>query len=303
MRREGARTLTSLVVLLLLAHPAASAALEAVDDSGHTVTLSTPAQRIVSIAPHATELLYAAGAGERIVGAVAYSDFPPPARELPRVGDAHALDVEAILALEPDLVVGWISGNPEAQLAQLRRLGANLYLTEPRRLDDVARHLEQLGRLAGTGTQGAAQAEAFRRRMDVLQQRYADAAPLTVFYQLWDRPLMTVGGTHLISTVIRLCGGVNVFSELDALAPQVETEAVLQRDPRVIVMGVEAETAQGWRARWLRWPRLAAVRDGRLHALPPDELHRLGPRILDGAERLCEVLQEVRESTSILSSE
>ena len=287
----------SLLVLLagvLLVPAAARAEIEIVDDTGRHLRLPAPAQRIVSLAPHVTELLFAAGAGNRVVGVVEYSDHPPAARGLPRVGGYSQLDLEAVAALAPDLVIGWHSGNRGAHLERLGALGIAVYLNEPRSLDDVARSLEQIGRLAGTSAVADAAAQDFRARRDALAARYRDRPPVRTFYQIWDQPLMTVNDRHLIADVIRLCGGRNVFGELPALAPRIGEEAVLAADPEAIVASGMGEARPEWLDRWARWPALAAVRAGNLFFVPPDLIQRHTPRILDGAERLCAHLETAR---------
>lgn len=272
----------------------AGAALRAVDDAGGVVTLAAPAKRIVSLAPHATELLFAAGAGARVVATVEFSDYPPPARALPRVGSSAGIDVERVVALLPDLVVGWRSGNPPAQLARLRELGLTVFVTEPRRLSRLPELIERLGVLAGTAPEAASAARQLRQRATRLEQRYATRSPVSVFYQLLDPALMTINGEHIITDVIRLCGGQNVFADLPVLAGRIDIEAVLARDPQVVIAGGDAALWREWRQRWLRWPQLQAVRQDRLVWMDPDLLHRAGPRMLDGAERLCAALDAAR---------
>ena len=285
-----------LVVLLLGGAGTATARADivATDATGHEVRLAQPARRIVSLAPHVTELLYDAGAGEHVIAAVRFSDHPPAAQQLPRVGSYNRFDLERILALEPDLVVGWQSGNPGGQLERLRELGLTVYVTEPRSLAAVADSLEVIGRLAGTSAAAARAAEAYRARLQRLRARYADRPPIDVFYEIWNDPLMTVNGDHLISDVIRGCGGRNVFAELPAIAPRISVEAVLARNPAVIVAsGMDTERPE-WLDEWRRWPELRAVADGNLYFIPPDYLQRHTPRVLDGMQRLCEQLERAR---------
>lgn len=291
-----ARNLVTCCLLPLAGLPAAAhAALELTDDTGRLVRLPAPAQRIVSLAPHVTELLFAAGAGARVVGAVAYSDYPPLAQALPRVGGYSSVDLEAVAALKPDLVIGWQSGNRDAHLDRLAALGIPVYLNEPRSLDDVARSLEQFGRLAGSEAEGEAAAAAFRARHRTLAASYRERAPVRTFYQIWERPLMTVNDRHLIADVIRLCGGINVFGRLGPLAPTIGVEAVLAANPEAIVAsGMDAARPE-WLDQWARWPGLAAVAAGNLFFIPPELIQRHTPRILDGAERLCEQLETARQ--------
>jgi len=293
------KPLAVLMIVSILLPCAATAAQRVVtDDAGNSVRLAQPARRIVSLAPHATELLFSAGAGERVVGVVEFSDYPPAAQRLPRVGSYNAVDLEAILALHPDLVVGWASGNPPGLAAQLRGLGLAVFLSEPRALEDVASNLERLGQLAGSEAQAARAAADYRARLRGLRERYAGRPPVRVFYQIWHRPLLTVNGEQLISKVIRLCGGRNVFADLPTLVPSLDVEAVLAADPDAILHGVRSAVGEDWVAFWRRWPQLRAVREGHLISLPADLLQRPSVRVLDGAGALCEALERVRRAMS-----
>jgi iron complex transport system substrate-binding protein len=281
-----------LMLLLLLARPACALTVE--DDTGHILQLAAPARRIVSLAPHITELLYAAGAGERLVGTVEYSDHPEAARRLPRVGSYAAVDLEAVAALEPDLVIAWASGNRDTHLARLAALGIPVFASEPRSLADVGRSIETFGRLAGTETVATRAARHYAEHRAALAARYATLAPVRVFYQVWDRPLMTVNGAHLISDVMALCGGSNVFADQGRLAPTVSVESVLAANPEVIVASGMGEERPDWLDQWRRWPGLTAAARGNLYFIPPDLMQRHTPRILDAAERLCGFLEEAR---------
>jgi iron complex transport system substrate-binding protein len=272
----------------------ASADIRVTDDAGRSVVLAIPARRIVSLAPHVTELLFAAGAGARVVGVAEYSDHPAPARALPRVGSSGSIDLEAVLALKPDLVIAWQTGNRRQQYEQLEKLGIAVFVSEPHALDDIARTLEQFGTLASTEADARAAAQAFRVRHDALARRYSGRPPVSVFYQIWDRPLMTVNGRHLISEVIALCGGRNVFADLPILAPTVTEEAVLAAAPEVIVASGTGNTRPVWLDDWRRWRTLPAVVRDNLHFIEPGLLQRHTPRILDGAARLCEQLDQAR---------
>lgn len=264
------------------------------DDTGATLRLAEPAKRIVSLAPHITETLFAAGAGGRIVGAVEYSDYPDAAKKLPRVGGYARLDLEAIAALKPNLVVGWASGNSPAHIEKIRALGVPVYLSQPERIDDVANSLERYGELAGTPAAGRAAATDFRDRLKGLRDRYGARPKVRVFYEIWRQPLMTVGGGQVISDVIRLCGGENVFAELKPLAPKVTVEAVLAVDPEAIVASGMGDSRPEWLDDWRHWKTLTAVRRDNLFFIQPDLIQRHTPRILDGAEQLCAHLETAR---------
>ncbi|AOJ10978.1 cobalamin-binding protein [Burkholderia mayonis] len=281
-----------------LAFAAAHASIAVTDDAGHTITLAAPAQRVVSLAPHVTELIYAAGGGARLVGAVSYSDYPPAAKAIPRVGSNKALDLERIAALKPDLIVVWRHGNAERETERLRALGIPLYFSEPRHLDDVATSLDKLGMLFGTRDIASAAADAYRQRIAQLRARYADKAPVTVFFQAWDKPLITLNGDHIVSDVIALCGGRNVFAQLQPIAPSVTDEAVLAANPEAIVTTAAGATATRDSlpdfARWRAWPKMTAVARGNLFAIDGDLLTRPAPRIAQGAEALCRDLDVAR---------
>lgn len=264
------------------------------DDAGQALTLTRPAQRIVSLAPHITETLFAAGAGERIVGVVDYSDYPPAAQKLPRLGSYERIDLEALLALKPDLIVAWQSGNPPALIDKLRALGLAVYVSQSGKLESVAADLERYGQLVGKPAAGEAAARKFRQRYADLRARYAGKAPVRLFYEVWNQPLMTIGGPQVISDVIRLCGGENVFAGLSSMAPTVSVEAVLSARPEAIVAAGMGDVRPEWLDDWKKWPNLPAVAHGNLFHIHPDLMHRHTPRLLDGAEQLCRQLEEVR---------
>ena len=299
MRRRSIACAFALALATAFRFDAACAAsVSAIDDAGHTVTLAAPAQRVISLAPHTTELIYAAGGGAKLVGAVAYSDYPPQALSVPRVGDNRALDLERIAALKPDLIVVWRHGNAQQQIDRLRELRIPLFFSEPHRLDDVATSLTRLGVLLGTQATAQAAAQAYRQAIAQLRTRYAQRAPVSVFYEVWDQPLMTINGEHMISDVIALCGGRNVFAALRPLVPTLSTEAVLAADPDAIVTASQGATAPDRPlpalARWRAWPQLHAVARDNLFAIDGDLLTRPGPRIAQGAARLCKDLDRAR---------
>lgn len=290
------RGLAALMALAGTCHAAGEIRVQ--DDAGRTVILARPAERIVSLAPHATEMLFAAGAGDRLVGAVEHSDYPPQAQQLPRVGRYESVDLETIITLKPDLVVAWRSGNPPHQVSRLRELGLAVFISEPRRLEDIPATVERLGILAGTERTAGTAAAVFRTELVRLQEHYGGGRPISVFYEVWNRPLMTVNGEQIISQVITLCGGRNVFADLPTLAPQVDREAVLAADPEAIVGGGMDETRPEWLDEWRTWPQLQAVRRGNLFFVPPDFIQRPTPRILEGACLLCKQLDHARAKST-----
>lgn len=280
------------LALLLAAAGSVQAAVSADDDAGNRITLPQPAARIVSLAPHVTEQLFAIGAGDRIVGTTEHADYPTAARAIPRVGRAHSLDLERIAALRPDLIVIWGSGFPPATLESVRQLGTPVFVSEPHALADVARSMQRLGML--TGNDGTAAANDFNARVSDLRVRYAGRAPVRVFYQVWDSPLMTLSGRHVISEAIELCGGRNVFADLAPIAPQISTEAVLAADPQLIVTA-EPEARPGTAlAAWQRYPTLSATRLGQFATLDADRINRHGPRLADEIGALCAAIDRTR---------
>jgi iron complex transport system substrate-binding protein len=286
------RAFAPAVALALALAGAAHARVAAVDDEGRTVQLAQPARRIVSLAPHLTEQLFAIGAGDLIVGTTDFADFPAAAQALPRVARAHSVDLERISAARPDLVLVWGSGFPPATIDAVRRLGVPVFVSEPARLADIATSLERLGALTGRSSSRAA--AEFNARLAALRDRYRGRREVRVFYQVWSDPLMTLGGRHLVSEGIALCGGRNVFADLAPMAPRVSTEAVLAADPEVIVTAEPGARPSDALATWQRFGRIAAVRRNLLVTLDADRINRHGPRIVDELAVLCEAIDRAR---------
>lgn len=266
-----------------------------IDDTEQELCLAAPAQRIVSLSPGATELLFDAGAGAQIVGTVSFSDYPEAAQDIPRIGSYNRIDLESLLALRPDLIIAWHSGNPRGQVERLQRMGLPVYYTEPRSFAQIASTLLRLGRLAGREETAETAAAALERDVAALAERYAEAEPVRVFYQIWDEPLMTINDTHFISEAIRLCGGVNIFGTLPRLTPTLDPETVLEADPQAIIAGGKGEAEQAWALGWRRYDALQAVQQGHLFFVPPSLLQRPTVRLLSGTRALCTHLQAVRD--------
>ena len=256
-------------------------------------TVESP-PRIVSLSPHITELLFAAGAGDRIVGADDSSDYPAAVAGIARVGEPAALDVERLLKLKPTVIVLWESGTPARSIAELRRLNLRLYVTDQHRLDDIGDTLIQLGRLAGTEPAATEAARRYQTELAQLRAQFAARVPLKVFYQVWDRPLYTLSGKHIVSEVLSLCGGENVFAELSTLAPAIDKEAVLARNPEVILVSAAGAEGQRQALDWSRFPDLRAVRTHHVFTVDPTLLGRMAPRILTGVREVCGLLDTAR---------
>ncbi|WP_018882044.1 MULTISPECIES: cobalamin-binding protein [unclassified Thioalkalivibrio] len=288
------RSSALLVATLLCTAPALADPVSVTDDDGHEIRLEQPAERIVSLAPHITEVLFAVGAGDKLVGATQHSDFPPEAEMLPRVGGYSRIDMERVVQLDPDLVVAWRSGNSQSQIEHLRELGFHVYVSEPRSFDGVAASMRRMAQLAGTETQGDEAVRSFEEAIDTLRQDYAERDPVRLFYQVWEQPLMTVNDDHLISEAIRLCGGVNVFGHLDRLVPRMDREAVIEADPEVIIGGGMGEDRPDWVIAWTQWEDMTAVQRDNLFFIPPSLLQRHTPRIAEGTRLMCEELERAR---------
>ena len=279
--------------LAATAGTAAAAAVSAVDDAGLTVALPAPAQRIVALGPQLTEQLFAIGVGDRVVGTTEYADWPPQANAIPRVARAHSVDLERVAALRPDLIVLWGSGFPPATREALRRLGVPLFVNEPGALDSIATSMERLGALTAA-PRAAEEARAFRARIATLRERHASRSPVRVFYQIWQQPLMTLSGKHVLSEAIRLCGGRNVFESLTPIAPQVSIEAVIAADPQLIATAEPDARASDALDDWRRFGAVSAVRAGQLATLDANKLNRHGPRMADEIGVLCERIEAAR---------
>lgn len=254
---------------------------------------ATVHSRLVSLAPNLTELVFAAGAGDTLVGVSAYSDYPPAARELPLVGDAFSVDQEQLALLRPDALLAWESGMPEHVVEDLRQAGYRVEVIRTRSLKDVALALRRIGEITGHSLEANAAAEEFIAGLEALKQRFLNAPSISVFYQVYQRPLYTINGEHYVSELIQLCGGRNIFADLNTLAPAISVEAVIERDPEVMLASTDAgdDAFQEWQ----RWPALTAVRTGNLYMMPADSIGRGTPRLLAAGENVCAALQAARE--------
>lgn len=269
------------------------AAVELRDDRGVAVRLAAPATRIVSLAPHLTEIAFAAGTGDKLVGVARFSNFPAAAQRLPHIGDGARVDLERILALKPDLVLAWKSGNQAGDITRLEELGFRVFVTEPQRLPDVPRLTRSIGALAGTLDAAERAAGAFEREIEALRAHHGARPPVRVFYEIWHRPLLTVNGKHMISDALSLCGGVNVFADAPLLTPSVSLEAVLAARPDVILGGSSAVDPTEFVAQWRRYA-IEGLKGLPVFYVAADEIQRQTPRIAQGAKTICEALEKVR---------
>lgn len=262
------------------------------DDTLKDVCLKKPAQRIISLAPHTTEMLFSAGAGEKLVGAVDYSDYPEAALEVPRVGSHINFDLEKILALKPDLIVAWSSGNPTKQVELIQRLRIPIYFTQPQALSDIPDNINKLAKLANTKASAATQ--GFNQDFQQLKLRYAKKDRIRFFYQIWQAPLMTLNGDHIFEEVINICRGDNIFKDLPNLASTVSIENVLQANPNAIIASGMATEHPEWLEDWKKFPQIKAVKNHHLYFINPDTATRPTVRLLQGAQELCQKLDLAR---------
>lgn len=273
----------------------AGARITVTDDFRHEVTVRAPPQRIVSLAPAATAMLFAAGAGSQLVGTIEYSGQPAAEMRLPKIGNADAIDMESLIALRPDVVVVWPDGNNPAQIATIERLGIPVYRQEATTLDGIADSLRRLGRLTGTSAAADREAGALQARLAGLRREYANQSRSpTVLLEVWDRPLYTVGAGELMSDALRVCGARNAFADLPSRAPAIGMEAVLARNPDIIIAAAPPGRGAVWLAEWRRFPSLRAVRTGRLLSFEDQRLMGLGPGVIDATAAMCRKIAALR---------
>jgi iron complex transport system substrate-binding protein len=283
------------IVLAMTSSVAAGAPLQVTDDSGAQLTLAVPANRIASLAPGSTEMLFAAGAGKQVIATVEYSDEPEAARRVPRIGDVVSVDIERLVAAHPDVVVIWPGGGNAAEIGKVARLGFPLYRQEVSRLADLPDAIRRLGKLAGTSPAADSFASELTKRLAALSTNYGTGKRLTALLQVWSHPVYTVGGRQLMSDALQLCGARNVFGDLDEPGPSIDTEAVIARNPDIIIAVAPQGEAAAWLADWKKFPSLHAVRSGRLIPFEDNRFSRLGPSVVEATEELCKLIAGARD--------
>lgn len=271
----------------------AFAAITVVDDDGKPVTLQKPAQRVIAMAPHVTELLFAAGGGGKIVGTVTYSDYPEEAKKLPNIGDNRQIDMERVAALKPDLIVVWMHGSSERQIETLRQLGIPLFHSEPKKLADIPDNVQRMGQLLGTEAVANKVAADLRDKLAALTAQYSKRPPVRIFYQVWDKPLYTLSGQHIVTDAMRVCGGQNIFGAMKITAPVVDIEGVLREDPEAVF--ATAEKNYGGVNLWRPYKTMLAVKNDNLFTVDGHLLNRSGPRMIQGTAMMCEKLELARQ--------
>ena len=275
---------------------AGAASIEVIDDNGRAISLAQPATRVITLTPHVTEMVYAAGAGQRIVATVTASDYPPEARALPRIGDGLQPDPEKVAAYKPDLVVGWLPSQADA----LEALDVPVFISAPRVLDDIPDSIETFGILLGTVDVARARADDLRHKLESLAPAATSpqAKPVRVFVQSGAEPDYTLGADHILTDVIALCGGVNVFADSPMAAPRVSPEGVLAAAPEIVIVGRPGASAGSPDAAALEYWKalgLPAALAGRVYTFDADTIYRPGPRLIDAAPQVCRVIQQARK--------
>ncbi|HEX5459560.1 MAG TPA: cobalamin-binding protein [Steroidobacteraceae bacterium] len=267
---------------------AADTHITVIDDFGRKVTVRYPLERIVSLAPGPTAMLRAAGAGDRLIATIEYSGQPASEDNLPKIGTADAIDMERLIELRPEVVVVWPDGNSPAQIATIERLGIPVYRQEAVTLEGIGESLRRLGKLAGTSGVADREASALQAKLAALRKKYANVShPPSVLLEVWDRPLYTVGGRELMTDVLQVCGARNVFADLPGRAPAIGIEAVIARNPDIIIAAAPPGSGASWLAEWSRFPSIRAVRTGRLMSFEDQRLIGLGPGVIDATAVLC----------------
>lgn len=291
------RILTILVLFGWQAIQAAVAGITLEQANGEPLVLAAPAERIITLAPNLAELVFAAGAGEHLKAVVEYSEYPEQVKQIPRVGDAFRIDLERIIELEPDLVIAWASGNPQSALSKLQQMGVTVWQLEISHPQEIADAVLNISVAAGTSAIGQKQATRLRAKLNRVIEEHRNKAPVSYFYQVASEPLYTVNGEHIISRGLTLCGGNNVFSDLNSLAPQISRESVILADPQVIFSARDEYSAASLDG-WKQWPRLRAVELNHLFYLPADQISQATPRFLDSIGKACQLLDNVRSTAA-----
>lgn len=283
-----------LSILLVCCSLSVMAEVRVVDDNGDEVRLAVPAQRIISLAPNITEVLFHIGAGDQIVGADEYSNYPEAAKQILRVNNHAAANYELILSLKPDLVIAWQSGNGDKIINPLRKLGIPVFVVETHQIERIPNLFRRFGQLSGNNDFAQQRIEEFTQRLQLLGDAQTGKSVVRTFYQIWDQPLITLNGKHMVSDVIELCGGINIFADAVPLVPYVNIESIVAADPQVIIAGGSQEEQPGWYSSWQQWTGISAVQHKQIYLIPADLMQRHSVRILDGAQMMCDYLDSAR---------
>jgi len=251
-------------------------------------------QRVISLAPHITEMLFSAGAGDKVVGVVDYSDFPQAALEIESVGSYHAINIEKIVQLNPDLIIAWKTGNRIKDIDKIQQLGFKVSYSEPYKLSDIPKEIRKFGQRLQTQKVANQVANRLKTKLNSLQQTYYSKPKVTAFYQIWNAPMMTINGQQFISQAMNICGAKNIFSDLPILAAEVSIESVISKNPDIILLGGEKSVQQAWLTDWQKWKNIKAIKNQHVYLLNADTFQRPTERLIEGIEGLCKKIDKVR---------
>ena len=269
--------------------------IQVTDFSGAVVSLDKPAKRIIALAPHIVENVFSAGAGEQLVGVVTYSDYPEQATSLPIVGGFTKVNLEKIAELDPDLIIAWQSNSSDESVAQIKRLGFPVYVDQPKTLNDIGKSIRDIGLLSGHAKQANSVAAEYINQVNDIEQQQLNVEPVSVFYQVWNSPLQSINGDHIISAALEICGGVNIYADEFAIAPIINIESILDRNPDAIIASGMSNARPEWLDEWSQWQSLSAVQNNNLFFVDPDHIQRHTVRILLGIKSICAQFDLARE--------
>ncbi|MCU4674653.1 cobalamin-binding protein [Catenovulum sp. 2E275] len=272
----------------------ASIAISFVANADDTNSAENKTVRVIATAPHIVEMLYAIEAGDNIVGTTEHSDYPQAAQKIPRIGNYAGLQIEKILALKPDYIVAWKTGNPPQDLARLEKLGIPIIYSEPNGLESVAQELKMLGKITHKTAQAEQAAQAYLDKLAVLRKKYQNTQTLTVFYQLWAAPLTTIANQAWPQHLLNVCNVTNPFVDLQGDYPQISIEHVLVQQPQVIIIPSSLAEPNEMKGFWQKYPQIPAVKNEQIKLVNSDKLHRMTPRSLDELEVMCDKLNQAR---------
>lgn len=262
----------------------------------------TTPQRVISLAPHITEMLFSAGAGDKIVGVVNYSDYPAAASKIDSIGDYNAVNIEKIILLKPDLIIAWKTGSRLKDVEKLKSLGFKVIYSEPYQLKDIANEIQYFGQILNTTNTANQVASQLKQQLDSLKKTYQNKPKITAFYQIWNRPLMTINGKQFISQALEICGAKNIFADLPILAAEVNLESIIKRNPDAILLGGEKAFQNQWQKNWQAFSILKAVQENQIYLLNADQFQRPTARLINGIESLCQVVDKVRNESPFKDS-
>jgi vitamin B12 transport system substrate-binding protein len=255
----------------------------------------TTKQKIIALSPHSVELLYAIGAGDRIIGTLEYADYPKAALKIPRIGNFNGIQIEKVVELQPDLIIAWKSGNKSSDLAKLQSLGFNIYYSQPQNIAEIGKELLELGKLTNLVKEAEIVAHEMMSQYQTIKNRNKSKQSVNVFYQLWHDPIRTIGPDNWTQSLINDCNGKNIFNDATSQYPVVSLESVLVKNPEVIIIPHHSGKKNDKKKFWLKWPNIKAVKNDHINIINGDLVHRFTPRAIDGLSILCKAIDQARK--------